>query len=206
MSQETSRRKGRSRTATVTHNREKPPEMSVIAATQIVPAPGSQVASTEASDRRADVDAKQLRVATFLREVECEGLLLLEPEHFAWLTAGGASRGVLDPAEQPALYFSPEARWVIASNVDSQRLFDEEIDGLGFQLKEWPWHRGRAQLLADLRQGRAVACDQPLPDCKHVAGHLHMLRRALTAYEQACLHALGRLVSHALEATCRNLA
>ena len=43
---------------------------------------------------------------------------------------------------------------------------DEEIDGLGFQLKEWPWHVERAQLLTDLCQGRSVACDTPIGACK----------------------------------------
>src|SRR5690348_14681616 len=94
------------------------------------------------SDRRADVDAKQALVAAVLQEVGCEGLLVLDPDNFAWLTSGAMSRGSLNPAEHPALYFSPEQRWIIASNVDTQRLFDEELDGLGFQLKEWPWHWG----------------------------------------------------------------
>ena len=64
--------------------------------------------------------------------------------------------------------------------MDTQRLFDEEIDGLGFLLKEWPWHWGRQQLLADLAQGRRLAADRPLPDCHDVAAELARLRRVLT--------------------------
>jgi Xaa-Pro aminopeptidase len=158
------------------------------------------------TDRRADIDAKQVRLATLLPEVGCEGLLVLDPDNFAWLTAGGAARGSADPADLPALYFSPEGRWALCSNVDSQRLFDEELDGLGFQLKEWPWHWGRTQLLADLCQGRKVGCDVAFQGCKVVADHLRPLRRQMSSYEQACYRALGQLVSHALEATCRTLA
>jgi Xaa-Pro aminopeptidase len=157
------------------------------------------------SDRRADIDAKQLRMAVLLQEAGCDGLLILEPENFAWLTSGAAARGVLDPMEQPALYFSPDQRWVIACNVDSQRLFDEEVDGLGFQLKEWPWHWSRGQLLADLCVGRKIACDRPVGTCKPVGDQLRQLRRKLTPYEQACFHALGSIVSHAVEATCRTM-
>src|SRR5262249_62408674 len=90
------------------------------------------------SDRRADIDAKQTRLASLLQEIGCEGLLLLEPENFAWLTSGAAARGVLNPDELPVLYFSADQRWAICNNVDSQRLFDEELQGLGFLLKEWP--------------------------------------------------------------------
>jgi Xaa-Pro aminopeptidase len=164
-----------------------------------------QVNLTTPNDRRADIDAKQALLGTLLEEAHCEGLLLLEQENFAWLTAGGTARGILDDAALPALYFSPEGRWLLASNVDTQRLFDEEIDGLGFQLKEWPWHWGREQLLADLCQGRNVACDAPLDNCEQVGDRLRQLRRTLTPYEQACYRALGQIVSHALEAACRTM-
>jgi hypothetical protein len=105
----------------------------------------------------------------------------------------------------PVLFFSPEQRCILSSNADSQRLFDEEIDGLGFQLKEWPWHWGREQLIADLCQGRKVACDRLHKDFLYVGEQLRQRRRVLSLYEQACLRSLGQLVSHALEATCRGL-
>jgi Xaa-Pro aminopeptidase len=157
------------------------------------------------SDRRADIDGKMARVAQLLQEVGCDGLMLLQPENFSWLTSGATPRGILDPASLPGVYCNGESRWVLASNADSQRLFDEELDGLGFQLKEWPWHWGREQLLSDLCQNRKVACDCPLPDTVLVDDALRRLRRGLTPYEQACFHALGLIVSHALEATCRSI-
>lgn len=156
-------------------------------------------------DRRADVEAKQALIAGWLQEVGCDGLLVLQPENFAWLTAGGIARGIVDPEAWPALYFSTEGRWLLSSNVDSQRIFDEEVDGLGFQLKEWPWHWGRQQLLTDLFQGRQVACDQPLGSCKLQQDWLRRRRRALSDYERACYRAVGEVVSHALEATGRTV-
>jgi Xaa-Pro aminopeptidase len=158
------------------------------------------------SDRRADVDAKMARVAALLQEVGCEGLLLLEPENFAWLTAGAMARGLSEANATPGVWCNGEHRWLIASNVDAQRLFDEEMDGLGFQLKEWPWHWGREQLLADLCQNRKMACDRPLAGAALVADQVRRLRRRLTAYEQACQMAIGQTVGHALEATCRTLS
>jgi Xaa-Pro dipeptidase len=164
-----------------------------------------QAAREPTSDRRADVDAKQARIAALLQGIDCEGLLVLDPENFAWLTSGALARGIIDPGEQPALYFSAEQRWLIASNIDSQRLFDEELDGLGFQLKEWPWNWGREQLLTTLCQGRHVACDTGFGQLKSIKTPLRRLRSSLSAYEQACLQALGQIVSHALEACCRTL-
>lgn len=156
-------------------------------------------------DRRGDVDAKQALVARLIAEAGCDGLLVLEPANFAWLTSGGTARAVLDAASWPALYLATEGRWIVCSNADSQRLFDEEVDGMGFQLKEWPWHWGREQLLTDLCQGRNVACDRPFGTCKVVADVLQKHRRLMTEYERACYRALGQVLSHALEATGRTL-
>ncbi len=172
------------------------------------PTEGSGFSVNLGSDRRVDVEAKQVRVAALLREVGREGLLLLDPVNVAWLTSGASARGVLDPATAPAVYCTAEGRWLIASNVDSQRMFDEDLEGLGFQLKEWPWHWGREQFLADLCLTRKLACDL-LPgvegDFVVVDQPLRKLRRNLTPYEQACLIALGQIVAHALEATCRTI-
>src|SRR6516165_6382560 len=84
------------------------------------------VADTD-TDRRSDVEAKQVWVYNLLRETGCEGLLVLEPDNFGWLTSGGSSRGILDPGELPVLFFSGEQRCIICSNVETQRLFDEEV-------------------------------------------------------------------------------
>jgi Xaa-Pro dipeptidase len=173
----------------------------------VVPAPATapHIELESGDDRLADIEAKHAKIAALLKEVGCDGLLVLEPENFAWLTSGAASRGILDPAEQPALYFNADGRWVLSSNVDSQRLFDEELDGLGFQLKEWPWHWGRAQLLADICQGKRVAFDLTLTASPSFAEPLRSLRRTISNYELACYRALGLIVSHALEATCRTM-
>lgn len=181
--------------------------MSVMEETRVT-APPSVVDMnlTAPMDRRTDVELKQARIGALLQEVGCDTMLLLQPDNFAWLTGGGAARGILDPEAMPGLWLTADARWLIASNVDSQRLFDEELDGLGFQLKEWPWHTERAQLLADLCQGRNVASDTPIGSCKLVAPQLALLRRTLSDYQIACYRILGQTLSHALEATGRTLS
>jgi Xaa-Pro aminopeptidase len=151
------------------------------------------------------VDGKQTLVADLLREVGCDGLLILDPDNFSWLTSGATPRNVLDPAQLPGLYLTPEARFVVSNNVDAQRLFDEEIDDLGFQLKEWPWHWEREALLNHLGKGRPLASDVPLADCKNIGERLRWERRGLTLYELAAYRELGLVVAHALEATCRTL-
>jgi Xaa-Pro aminopeptidase len=163
-------------------------------------------APTLAADRRADVDAKQSIVAEVLREAGADALLVLEPANFAWLTGGATVPSALDANDHPGLYYLADTRWLVASNVDSQRLFDTELDGLGFQLKEWPWFWGRQQLIDYLGRKHRFACDRQLDVAPLVARQLQQRRLARTAYEVGRVRELGHLVSHALEATCRSLS
>src|SRR4051812_42707475 len=90
------------------------------------PEPAESPGPDSGSDRRSDIDAKMTHVASVLQENSCDGLLLLDPGNVAWLSSGATSRGVLDPREQPGIYCNADARWLVCSNADSQRLFDEE--------------------------------------------------------------------------------
>src|SRR5438105_3893081 len=108
----------------------------------------------ESDARRLDIDAKQQLIAQLLHDCGCDGLLVLNPTNVRWLTSGAGPVGLLGRDEMPGLYFTPHQRWLLASSTDSQRMFVEELDGLGFMLKEWHWSASREQLLVDLVYGR----------------------------------------------------
>ncbi|HEV3144978.1 MAG TPA: hypothetical protein VGZ47_13895, partial [Gemmataceae bacterium] len=162
--------------------------------------------SEPSAERVTEIADRQERMGELLREHEADGLLVLEPANFSWLTAGGGFRGILHPDDFPALFFSSQQHWLLAANVDTQRIFDEEIDGLAFQLKEWAWDRGRGLFLTDLCFGKKMLCDQSFGECVNVGERLRTMRRSLSAWEQERLRELGKSVAHALEATCRNVS
>src|SRR5437870_2120412 len=98
--------------------------MSVMEETRITTTPASAVdiSLSAPMDRRTDVELKQARIAELLQEVGCDALLVMAPDNFAWLTGGGTARGILDPDTMPALFYTADSRWLVSSNVDSQRL------------------------------------------------------------------------------------
>ncbi|HEY1186902.1 MAG TPA: hypothetical protein VGE74_04560 [Gemmata sp.] len=153
--------------------------------------------------RRADIEAKQALVAGVLAEMQCEAVVLLMPAHVAWFTAGLSARGLVADSERPGVFTNGRQRWLLCSNVDTQRLFDEELDQLGFQLKEWPWDGGRSELLFNVTTGRRVAADRPFPSVPLANDRLRPLLRALSPFEQEQYHELGAGVAHAVEATAR---
>jgi len=155
--------------------------------------------------RRADIDAKQAIVSRILGEMGCEAVVFLMPAHVAWFTGGMTVRGLIADGERPGIYTNGSQRWLICGNVDSQRLFDEDLDGLGFMLKEWQWGIGRAILLGDLLAGKKVACDRPFPNMPLINDKLRRELRPLLTGDRERYQSLGRSVAHALEATARAL-
>jgi Xaa-Pro dipeptidase len=155
--------------------------------------------------RRADIDSKQRQLAALLEAIGCEAALLFVPSHVAWFTAGMNVRGLIADSERPGVYTNGQQRWLLCSGVDTHRLFDEELDRLGFQLKEWTWEGGRADLVMNVAAGRKVAFDRPFPNVPLVNERLRPLLRVLSAFEREAYEDLGRLVAHAVEATARHL-
>jgi Xaa-Pro dipeptidase len=155
--------------------------------------------------RRADIDAKQDILAPILEELGCEAMLLFMSAHVSWFTSGLNIRGLFAESERAGVYTNGRQRWLLCSNIDTQRLFDEELDQLGFQLKEWTWEGGRADLLAHVTVGRAIAADRPFPNLKLVIDRLRPLLRELSWYEQTSYREIGKSIAHAVEATARNL-
>jgi hypothetical protein len=156
--------------------------------------------------RRTDIDAKQARVAAILADMQCEGVILFVPAHVAWFTGGINVRGLIADTERPGVYTNGKQRWLICSNVDTQRLFDEELDGLGFQLKEWQWGTGRAVLLGEIAAGKPTASDKPFPNMPLINDRLRTELRPLAPFDRDRYLDLGRVVAHAIEATARTLA
>lgn len=153
--------------------------------------------------RRADIDAKQEVIGQILEAMECEWALLLMPAHVAWFTGGMNVRGLIADGERPGIFTNGKQRWLVCSNVDTQRLFDEELDGLGFQLKEWHWVAGRAGLIGELVTGKRVAGDRPFPHMPLLTDRLRPFMRVMSPFDQERIISLGKIIAHALEATAR---
>ena len=155
--------------------------------------------------RRAAVDAKQATVVGLLADMGCEAAVLLLPAHVAWFTGGLTARGLLADTERPGLYVSPAGRWLVCSNADTQRVFDDDLDGQGFQLKEWAWAAGRAGLLGELLSDRKVAVDRPYPGLPLLTERLRAELRPLAGADRDRYLAFGREVAEALEAVARTV-
>ncbi len=154
-------------------------------------------------DRIDDVADRQQLLANLIREQGIDALLLSRPENFAWLTGGADPTRGATGETSARLFVTPEARLLATNNVESQYLFDRELPGLGFQLKERPWYEPADQLARDLCRGRSIASDDGFGGSRDVSSELATLRLPLTDREHGLLRVLGREMAHAVEATAR---
>lgn len=169
--------------------------------------PAADHLDPELARRRADVDEKHRRVADFLERTGYDAVLFRRADWLAWFTSGGELREQLSgDAGSIALFVNRQARAVLTDNVQSARIFEEELAGLGFHLKERPWHEPIEPAIAALARGKKVAIDQPAPalGLPDESERLRPLRLTLTRLERQRLRELGRILTLAVEATCRN--
>jgi Xaa-Pro dipeptidase len=162
----------------------------------------------ELQRRREDVELKHDRIRKFLDESGHDAVVLGLTDSVAWFTSGGDLGQSLGGDQSAILLFiNRTSRAVIADNVQSSRVFEEELAGLGFQLKERPWYDDPYQVIAELCHNKKAATDLGGNGCspgRREGDALRALRRCLTTLERQRLRELGRTLSMAVEATCRN--
>lgn len=169
------------------------------------PAASHEIQAFDPDGRRADVEEKHRRVIAYLDRHGLDAVVLGRADSVAWFTAGGdLARELGCERASILLYVNRHSRAVLADNVQSARVFEEELAGLGFQLKERPWFEDPEQIVRELAHHKKVAADIYLPELRNDLPHLRRLRWALTRWERQLLRVLGRTVTLAVEATCRN--
>ncbi len=170
--------------------------------------PASDHEGEELTRRRGDIEEKHERIRQFLDATGQDAVVFGLADSVAWFTSGGDLAQTLGSDQSSILlYISRTSRAVVADNVQSSRVFEEELAGLGFQLKERPWYDEPHQVLAELCHNKRVATDLGQSGYSHLrreSDGLFDLRRRLTTIERQRLRELGRTISLAVEATCRN--
>lgn len=158
-------------------------------------------------DRQTEVTIKLDRLRTWLGQVAQDAILLSSQANFAWITAGGHSHIAIGEAGGIASVLVTRQRaYVLTTNIERQRLLDEELGGTSFETIAYPWHEP-AQLGAVLHRlanpARTVsdsgAGDVPLAEPTFAA-----LRYTLQLPEVERYRQLGRAAAEAVERACRD--
>jgi len=169
--------------------------------------PAADHTDHDLAGRRADVEEKHQRVRALLDATGHDAVVFGRADSIAWFTSGGDLGLDLGGEMSPVLlYVNRSCRAVVTDNVQSARVFEEEVAGLGFQLKERAWYDDPERVIDELSHNKRVLSDLGPRSSPWARGFdaLRAARLPLTSLERQRLRELGRTLTLALEATCRN--
>ena len=156
-------------------------------------------------NRREETAAKLLAVRAWLDERSLEGMLFASAANFAWLSAGGQSHvAIADPAGVGYLLVTPGESYLLTSNIELQRLQEEEVESKDFVPLEWPWPEpdGAHKALESLGDTTKMAADLSGFGLK-ANSEIGALRYTLLEPEIERYRSLGQDCAASLESACR---
>lgn len=146
-----------------------------------------------------EVADKCERLTRLAADSGVSGILLTLQPNFSWLTGGRSNR--IDRSREAGagalLVTGGGHRFVVASRIESPRLMDEAVGGLGFELIEYEWVDERADpglvyRLAAKAAGGRIGTDVSWPETVPLDPRLTRLRVPVTAPEIERYRRLGR--------------
>jgi Xaa-Pro dipeptidase len=172
-----------------------------------LPDPAADHRDLALTRRREDVEEKHRRVIAYLDETGNDAVVLGRSDSVAWFTSGGdLGQDLGSEVGAVLLYINRDSRAIVTDNVQSARVFEEEVAGLGFQLKERSWFDEPGKIIAELNHKRRFVSDLGPCPCPWTRAlePLRALRWPMTVLERRRLRELGRTLTLAVEATGRN--
>ncbi|HMT06529.1 MAG TPA: M24 family metallopeptidase [Pyrinomonadaceae bacterium] len=140
------------------------------------------------------------------------GVMLNAQHNFAWIT-GGANNAIDTSRENGAatiLITNRGKRYLIANNIEMQRMLDEQVDASLFKPSEFRWQDEKAtpdlvrQLAGDLAGGQVIS-DIPFTSAPALESTFSYCRFELTNDEQSRYRSLGKDAADAMAKTIRQL-
>lgn len=161
------------------------------------------------SPRAAEAADKLSRLRALMTERGATAVVLTRIANFAWLTGGGRSF-INIAAEGGAAWIAvtPARVAVVTSNIEAERLREEELAGLDWEVLAADWwdDGGMQRRLAEVVGGSGpVLADGGVPGAVDGAAAVTALRTRLSEPEQVRAAELGRETATALEDCCRTI-
>jgi Xaa-Pro aminopeptidase len=141
-----------------------------------------------------ELRTKERRVREYLSANGLDAVLLTLRDNFAWITCGGANHVRSDSELGVAsALLTKDAKYIITTNIEAQRIADEEVADMGFDVREHPWYEaaGREKLVWEIVGDGRCASDDRTTGTVALAPDFMSLRYSLTDAEKERFGSLG---------------
>ena len=146
------------------------------------------------------------KVKNWLQEKGYDGLLVRRRQNFSWLTEGKVNH-IVNTSEYGVadLLFLDDKKYCITVKMESRRLMEEELEGLGYELVECEWYESTTPLINRLCKDKKVVADFEMADLKDASSELVQLRSPLSEKEREQYRLLGQFAANTLEGVAREV-
>ncbi len=162
----------------------------------------------------SEIDIKLRRVHNFLVEQHLAGVLLNRVDKFSWVTAGIGDDHIVITSEigtASLLIMQDERKYVVANNSEMPRLLREDLEGLGYEPKDYEWYQDKIvpdrklAIIHEIARREIIGTDVPYADLKTISGDFAPLRYRLTQSEIKKYRWVGKATADAVIAVCKQL-
>lgn len=157
-------------------------------------------------DKTTDFNLKLERLWEKLQAHDLDGIYLNRRANFAWLTGGDNRIFMNHPTGSSSLLVTRNGLYLLAAVMDGARMQEEEIAGLGIELKRHFWFENRQDILGHLIHGLQIGCDTPTEGCEMLDdtfwAELHF---PLTEYDINIARQVGVETDVVFQKVCRQI-
>ncbi len=150
--------------------------------------------------------SKVTKLRGLLREKNLDAAFISTQSNFSWLSDGGRGHVALaSEASVGSFFVTMDEVYLITNNIEAQRLQDEEIGDLEYQVKEHPWHDDakKSEIVQQLCSGKKIGTDTPMDGAIDIAGDVAELCYILSDLEVERYQQLGQQCGEAIGKVCK---
>jgi antitoxin VapB len=161
-----------------------------------------------------EIAIKTERVNNFLDEEGLKGILLTQVRNVYWITAGLTNNQIVlnkDVGAASLLIMRDGKKYVICNGSEANRLMDESLGDLGYELIMYNWYESnpnkdvRGRIINELANGGIIGSDIDYPGTVLKSDQITKLRYSLTDTETKRYKWLGRETTEAVAEVCRRI-
>ena len=147
--------------------------------------------------------SKADKIRALLKDTGAEGIEVSSQTNFSWLTGGRGFVGLASEGACASLLIGMDGVYLLANNIESPRLLDEEVRDLAdtLQVRSFPWHSGsrKEAIIKEALGGKKCVTDAQL------SKDFRNLRSHLTDAETDRYQGLGKTSAEVVEDICREI-
>ena len=165
--------------------------------------------SMENLNLHEELEIKENKILEYLYKKNLDGVILKRADNWAWITGGKNDRLIYSTDESfiDLIITKNLTKYCIASNVEEQRLIDEDFANLSYEIIAYPWFnpQERTNIIDRIIRNKRFASDWKINGTIELENDFKEMRFSLTNNELKKYRILGEWCREVVEGTLKQI-